>query len=809
MKTLLLIDAHAFIHRSFHALPPLTTPQGEPIGAIYGLSSTLIKELHEHHPDYIAAAFDRPEPTFRKEQFKEYKAHRPPAADELVSQMVRARELFEKFGIPVFEAPGYEADDIIGTFVKRFSKDARIIILTGDLDTLQLVTGDRVVVQAPKRGADLSLYDEKAVMARFGISPERVPDYKGLVGDASDNIPGVKGIGPKGAQKLLQEFGDIETLYKKLSPTDPLAKKLLPQKESAFFSKMLATIKTDVPLDANLNDLVFKGVPDAVLKTYFEELGFQSLVRRLGGDASAESAPMSAPSVPEHIFIDANFDVKKNFAALASKKLKVMHGGKEFTKKCSRAGIEVLGPFFDIEIAGWLLDADKKDFSLSALAKRFLRESQANEQEQIEKLFLFFWKKFREYGLLGVSEKIDMPLIPILARMEETGIGANTNALSSLQNEIAKETDGIVKKIYALAGESFNISSPQQVSRILFDKLALEPGRRRKTGSGHARTSKDVLETLKDKHPVVKLILDYRENTKIATSFVEPLTGLVAADGRIHTTFLQTGTTTGRLASEKPNLQNIPQESKWSSALRNAFVPQNGFSFLSFDYSQLELRLLAEVSGDEKLRTAFKNGEDIHTATASNVFNVPKKDVDASMRRLAKTLNFGVVYGMGSRAFAETSGLSQKDASHFIEEYFNDFPAVKEWQKRVIEEMRTFGYVTNKNGRRRWFLEVLRNPSRGDFERQAINMPIQSLGADILKLAMVETDRIIKERALGRDARLLLSIHDELLFEVRDDILKSILPILKDSMERVYALSVPLIVEAKQGTRWGAMEHIA
>lgn len=808
MKTLLLIDAHAYIHRSYHALPPLTTPGGEPIGAIFGLASTLLKVLREIKPDYVAAAFDRPEPTFRKEQFPDYKAHRPPAEADLISQMVKAHELFGKFGIPVSELSGYEADDIIGTFVEKLAhKDLKIMILTGDLDALQLVKDDSVVVQTPKRGAELSLYNETSVRERYGLPPEAIPDYKGLVGDPSDNIPGVKGIGPKTATKLLQEFGTIEELYKKLPSSNPIAKKLLPQKECALFSKTLATIKTDVPIDLELGSFTYKGIPKEVLVPYFTELGFQSLLKRLNGDAGVgPAAPL--PREEDFFIVRDAEHARENKETLVSPKLKVAHSWKEILKQLQREGVTVLPPFFDIQIAGWLLDPDQNDFSLQALGKRLLKLPSASKEDLLSKLFAFFWRKIYEYDLKKVFDEIEMPLMPVLAGMEERGIGVSAKLLRKLRNDIGSETQSLAEAIYHEAGEEFNINSPQQVSRVLFEKLRLGSDKKRKTGTGHARTSKEVLSELRDKHPIVNLILQYRENTKIATGFVEPILASIQKDGRVHTTFLQTGTTTGRLASEKPNLQNIPQESKWSAPLRHAFISKEGFSFLSLDYSQLELRLLAEVSGDEKLRTAFRNGEDIHTTTAMNVFNVPRDWVDAQMRRLAKTLNFGIIYGMGARAFAEAGNLPLEEASKFIAEYFRDFPAVREWQKRVVEEMRTFGFVKNKNGRRRWFLELLYDPARGDFERQAINMPIQGLGADILKLAMTQSARLIQEKQLGEAVRLLLSIHDELLFEMRDDILMDVLPLFKDAMEHVYTLSIPLTAEAKRGKNWGDMESL-
>lgn len=817
MKTLLLIDAHSLIHRAYHALPPLTAPDGKPSGALYGISTILLKELRTLKPDYVAAAFDRPEPTFRKELFSDYKAHRPKAEDELVSQLVEARNTFAAFGIPCFEKPGFEGDDIIGTLAKRFAKEGevRVIILTGDLDSLQLVENDTITVETPKKGiGETTRYDADAVVARYGLTPAQLPDYKGLVGDPSDNIPGVQGVGPKTASKLLSEHGTLEHLLEHFSPKTVAEKRILEQKETALFSKKLAIIDTAVPLEAELNSLLHSD-PIETLVLYFTQKGFTSLLERLGRppakpQPSAQATPKktSDHSSDSPVLVLTPRDIISRHEPLPADKTVVSYDWKQLFKH----GVVPPRSFFDVSVAGWLMDPEKKNVGIPELARRFLREvlpeplTESDESAALESLQRFFAGKLKEYGMQAIAETIEFPLIPVLAEMERAGIGANREKLERLGNEIDTELKTLTDAIYRTADTMFNINSPKQVAQILFEKLELTGGRRRTPG-GQSRTGKDVLEELRGAHPVVEHILAYREHFKIRSSFVTPILEAIGPDGRVHTEFLQTGTSTGRLASENPNLQNIPQESRWSQPLRDAFQAAPGFTFLSFDYSQLELRLLAHITDDTNLKEAFMKGEDIHTLTASRVLGIPKKDVDAVARRLAKTLNFGIVYGMGARAFAKTSGIPQEEARRFMDEYFKTFPSIREWQERTKADARTFGFVANLNGRRRWFLNVKAPFLRSEMERAAINMPVQSLGADCIKKAMIGTHRLLSSRYAG-EARLILSIHDEILLEVRESLLPELLHSIQGIMESVLPLSVPLCVEAKQGPTWGTLHSV-
>ncbi len=815
MKTLLLIDSHALIHRAFHALPPLTSPTGEPVGALYGLARTLNKVLEERKPDYVAAAFDRPEPTFRKEAFGAYKAHRPKAPDELVSQLIKARELFREFKIPIFERPGSEADDIIGTLVERFkdNPELRIVILTGDLDALQLVVGNHVVVETMKKGvSEMVTYDDRAVEVRYGLPVSALIDYRGLVGDPSDNIPGVKGIGPKTAEKLLREFGTLENIFERMKPTHPLAKKILPFREQASLAKKLATIDRYVPLEVKEGELLYQPVAKEALAPFFEKLGFRSLTR-----GAVEKPPVEkklgkrggAGQFKGIVVVDA-----ASARALSAEERdgnipKVAHDWKNIIKELMEHNVPAPFPLFDIKIGAWLLNPDGEDFSLAALEARYLGQNPSllprATEKTIKDIASMLSQKIREEELGHIFNEIEMPLVPVLAAMERHGIAADTAMLRELKVKIEGELEELAGGIYREAGTAFNINSPKQVSEVLFGTLKLGEGRARKTATGQLRTGREVLEELEHTHPIVPLLLRYRENAKILSGFVEPFIAATGSDGRIRTTFLQTGTGTGRLSSENPNLQNIPQESEWAKPLRRAFRAPQGYAFLSFDYSQLELRLLAHLTQDPNLLAAFRAGDDIHTLTASYIFGVPRDRVSPPMRRVAKTLNFGVVYGMGGRAFSKTSGLNLEKARRFIDAYFSHFAKVRDWQERVKGGAQKLGFVKNDNGRKRWFVRASGTmPALGEFERAAINMPLQSLAADILKIAMVKVAGACGGKKMR--ATPVLSIHDELLLEVGDATMEQVAPALKEIMERAYPLSVPLTTQVRRGKSWGDME---
>lgn len=834
-RIVLLIDAHALIHRAFHALPPLTGPAGQPTGALYGLARILMKVAARGGFTHCFAAFDRPEPTHRKDAFADYKAHRPKAPDELVSQFIEARELFRAFGIPVVEMPKVEADDLIGTLAARFAEErAEVVILTGDLDALQLVRDPAVKVETFKKGVtETAIYDEAAVRERYGFGPEHIPDLKGIMGDASDNIRGVPGVGEGSALKLIRTYGGIDKIYRALKQEGVetvaaragiqarFAKIMAAHEEDARFSKKLALIDTKVPISANLAEGRFKSLAAETLRPYFARMEFGSLLKDLETRATEKrnEDEGAAEFPPSTIFVADAEEARARLAELDHNAEKIAYAWKLILKSLD-SNARVAPPLFDLSIAGWMVDPDGNGFSREELLARFLpnldetNEFDSSKKREDAALYRFLKEKILSYGLANLFYNVEMPLIPILAAMERAGVGASRARLAKLTRAMRAELATLEAQIHRAAGGPFNLNSPRQVAEVLFERLKLGAARQKKTKTGQRRTGRDILAELEKTHPAVALLLEYRETFKVFSSFVEPLATAIAEDGRIHTTFLQTGTATGRLSSANPNLQNIPQESKWANELRAAFVAPRGSLLVSFDYSQLELRLLAHASGDEALREVFRAGADIHTLTAGKIFSVAPRAVTPPMRRTAKTLNFGIVYGMGIRAFAASSGLPPAEAKKFVDEYFRQFPRVQEWQERVKAEARARGYVTNEHGRRRWFLPPTNRtnkPSKtyrsGEWERAAINMPLQSLGADIMKTAMIGVDELLKQTdAAG--ARAILSIHDELLFEMPRGMLSTLVPRIKAQMESAAALSIPLRVEVRGGSDWGSMKPI-
>lgn len=814
MKTLLIIDASAIIHRSFHALPPLTSPVGEPINAIYGLVNTLIKVLGKQPPDYIAAAFDRPEPTFRKKMFADYKAHRPPAPSELISQIIKAREVFEKFKIPPFEIPGYEGDDLIGTLTEKFrkEKDLRIIILTGDLDTLQLVEDSKIVVQfLEKKIGETKIYDEEAIKVRYELRPDQLIDYKALVGDPSDNIPGLKGVGQKTAAGLLQKYDSLEKIYAEMPPTDKLAAKILPFQKEALLCKKLAAIDLEAPLMTTLEDLRYNPFANEEFFSYLSSLGFQSLVNRLKPIPVQQSFNAKIENDIEEensdVFIfSKNSVLSDRTTELESEKIKVAADWSEIIRGLSSPAL-IKSPIFDLKIAAWLIDSDEKDYGLETLCGRFLHQefSPTEEERIINRLYTVLKKKIKELEMESIFEKIEMPLVPILAQMEKNGISLNISKLKILTEKIKEEIGVLEKEIFQLAGTEFNLNSPKQMGEIIFEKIGLIPPKKKAKVS----TAEDFLQTIKDQHPIIGKILEYRELFKLKSTYFEPFTESIGPDERIHARFLQTNTTTGRLASAKPNMQNLPQDSAWSQPFRNCFEAAPDWQFLAFDYSQIELRLLASVANCQKLKQAFTANQDVHQLTASQVLKIPFDQITSQQRRLGKTLNFGVIYGMGANNFAKQSGVSRTEAQAFILEYFHQFPEIKDWQEKTKESVRQQGWIANINGRRRWFQNFNPNFPRSvaEIERAAINMPIQSLGADIIKMAMIAANDFITEKnQFKEEIKLLLSIHDELLFEVKNDILIAAAANLKKIMENILQLDVPLKVETKTGPTWGQLK---
>ncbi len=718
MKKLLLIDANALIHRAFHAIPNLATPDGRPSGALYGLTNVLIKIFKEEHPEYAVAFFDRPEPTFRKELYAEYKAHRPKAPDELISQIIEAHRLFDVFGVKTYEIPGFEGDDLIGTATEKFKreKDVQVVILTGDLDALQLVEGSKVVVETLKQGITETItYDETAVEARYGISPLQLTDYKGLVGDTSDNIAGVKGVGPKTASTIITEFGSLENFFESIKTSTETNKKTLSYKkiaeheEIAMLSKHLGTIRRDAPLDiASIEEIAYKEFPIGTIVPYLKDLGFTSILRRI--------SPESVPAAPAK---------------------------KERTRPAPSNQLSFLD-------------------SQPTLSKSLL-------------------------------EDVERPLVPILEELHTWGILIDRVRLAEKEAILDRDIEAFTKDLYAEAGKVFNPNSPKQLLELLTTNYRLKI----------KSTNIDKIEPFRATVPLVDLILKYRELFKLKSTYLEPIRRMTEEEPRIHPTFVQMKAATGRITCENPNLQNIPP------SIREIFVAPAGYKLVSLDYSQIELRILASLTEDPEMLRAFKNNSDIHQITASKIYDVPLADVTPAMRKVAKTLNFGVVYGMGARAFAQQSGLSPKEAKVFIDEYFKDFATIKKWQDGILATVRQQGFVENINGRVRPLPEIVsfNKMLQSEAERMAINFPIQSVAADIIKSAMVKVkEHLFSEGLWGTDVKMLLTIHDELVFEIKDDErLPKIVDEIKNILETIYTLKVPLTVNVEIGDNWGEL----
>lgn len=882
MKRLVLIDSNALVHRAFHALPPLSSPTGQPTNAVYGFTALLLKMIGDLKPDYIVATFDLAGPTFRHEEYEQYKAQRVKAPDELYEQIPAVKRILTAMGIPILAKEGFEADDVIGTISAQTQDipDLQTVIVTGDLDTLQLVHGRTVVVFTLRKGmSDTVMYDEDAVRERYGIAPTQVADLKGLKGDPSDNIPGVKGIGEKTAITLVQKFGNIETLYtelekpefvmgKKEGVSENLRTKLLDQKDMALFSKKLSTIIRDVPISFDREAADWHRHMDMPeLEQLCKEFGFTTLVKRintaLGAAVKATTAqtldldgthlptgqagpptvskaitvhnPEQLPEASEAavhgvisegvlqaLYITTDGEAVYALSdptpqALAQTLTRygtiIGHDLKPLIKVMPNPAALVKHTLVDTRIAAWLANPEQREYALQRVyydaAALMLDEEQSTWPSAIWQLRTLLWDRLKSIDMLRVLTDIEMPLVPILAAMEQAGIKVDTAHISDLLGMASTEVAKLEAHIYKLAGGEFNINSPSQLGEILFTKLGLK-GRVRRTGGGALSTAASELEKLRDEHPIVEQILQYRELNKLKTTYIEPFPSLVAADGRLHTTYNQTGTATGRLSSSDPNLQNIPMRTELGQRFRTAFVAPEGYRLLSLDYSQLELRIVAHIAHDETMIEAFRSGEDIHTRTACEVFGVAPIQVDRDMRRQAKVLNFGIIYGMGVLGFARAAGIGRDAAKQFIDEYFARFSGIATYMERTKEEAFERGYVTTLLGRRRPLPDIKNRIPQlaAQAERMAINHPIQGTGADLMKLAMIAIERHLREQGPNQAARMLLQVHDELVFEVKEDSVEETAHALARIMETIYTLDVPLIVDAKVGINWAEMKPL-
>lgn len=904
----LFIDGNALVHRGFHAIPILSTKSGEPTNAVYGFTMILLKAIKDLKPTHIACSFDLKGPTFRHDEYEDYKAHRVAAPDELYAQFDRVKEVVRALNIPIFEIQGYEADDVLGTLARQICEDNNhdcdVMIATGDLDTLQLVN-DCVKVYTLRKGlADTTIYDQKAIMERYGLKPLQMIDYKALRGDPSDNIKGVKGIGEKTASDLIQKFGSLENLYKAIKTEKNIDKQIKPRplkllqdgEADALLSYKLSKIITDVPIEIEVPAYEFTSSHLDVVMKIFQELEFRSLLDKLPKNylpqkevVIEEVKPKSNIGKQDYQLIDTvkklsgllgDLEKQKEFVidtetdqldpivanvigvAISfkegqgfyitrevldeSKELrdlisyskigKIGHNIKYDVQTLENAGITLTPASFDTMLASYLLDAGTRQHSLSAVAFNQLGyqmqpiedligkgKSQISMKDvDVEKVSWYAsedaditWrikeilaKELKVEKLDKVFEQYEMPLIPVLARMERWGIKVDAKLLAKLSKQAATLLKELETEIYTQAGEEFNINSPKQLQEILYEKLGLTAGKKNKIGRS---TAAGELEKLRLEHPIVDAILKYRELSKLQSTYLEALPEMINKQtGRIHTNYNQTIAATGRLSSVDPNLQNIPIKGEGlGSQIRQAFVAEDGYSLLALDYSQIELRIVAHLAKDKNMSETFRKGEDIHTKTASAVFEVSADKVTPDMRRDAKVINFGILYGLSSFGLsARVSEVSQGSAKDFIDKYFAAYPDVHAFLEKTKMQVREQGFVVNEIGRVRKFPEAKSSQFfiRQAAERAAVNFPIQSMSADIIKKAMIEIHELLKGRE--NEIRMLLQVHDELVFEVKqgkeDYWCKKLKPIMEDAIK----LSVPIIVEGKSGPSWGEMSKI-
>jgi len=820
MDKLVLIDGSSILYRAFFALPHFITKSGEPTGALYGFLRMLLHVIKEEKPTHLAIAFDKKAPTIRHEQFKEYKAQRPKMPDELSEQFKTIHELLSAFNIPVFEIDGYEADDVIATIAQRASQNGfEVVIITGDMDLTQLIKGNIHVKVTRKGVTKLEEYTRESLKESLGIYPEQIPDFKALRGDPSDNIKGIQGIGPKTAAKLLNKYGTIENLIEKET-----SKKIQENKELILANKNLCTLYYNVPIEFSLNELKLKPFNKEELKKQLERFEFKSLIRELGLNketnyeedervavlvkskkgkieefAIADKSASKRYVVGEELFLNHEaLDMLKE--TLKNRHRKDTVSLKELLKLSRTYGFKVNNVVLDVALAGYLINPDMKNFKIETLANNFgvncSTDSLEGQAECILKLSYTEEEMLREKNLTPLYETIEKPLSEVLADMELTGIRIDIDYFKQLEKEINAELEKLEKKIFELAGISFNILSSKQLGAILYDGIGLTPTKRGKTGFS---TSSAVLSEMADEHPIVPLVLDYRHLSKLKSSYIESLPKLVSKDDlKLHTTFHQLGTITGRLRSSNPNLQNIPARTEWGEKIRAGFVSSDEEHILiSSDYSQIELRVLAHMSKDKNLVDSFLNDVDIHTRTAALVFNVKEEEVTKEMRRRAKILNFGIIYGMSPYGAAKQLNCSPEEAKEYIDAYFNRFPTVREFIEYLVEEAKKNGETRTLLGRRRR-VAGLTDPNqrrREEARRVAINTPIQGSAADIIKLAMVKLYQKIK----GTDAHILLQIHDELVVETKESELNEVVNTVKTEMESAYKLIIPL----KVNIAWG------
>lgn len=849
MQKFMIIDGSSIFYRAFYAMPNLTSPAGEPVGAVVGFANVILKLLREYSPDFAALALDTAKKTFRNEIFSEYKGTREKMPDELAAQLPLLKEFSEVIGLKMCAAPGYEADDVIGTLATLSSKNFSVYIVTGDRDALQLINDSTKVLLT--KNTKVEIYDGKKFFSEYGFEPARLVDFKGLSGDNSDNIPGVPGVGVKTATKLLQDFGTLENVLERADEVKAkkIRESLKNSADVARLSKKLAQIDCAVPgIDFDAPEFEIKpdlsrvdefcdryalnvakkkihemfdaaslfdnfspeveekiDLPEILPTINFEKIfraDFVSVVTEFEPDGKIKSGAVKIPDgeifSADKIQLEKIFREYKNKIVVCNLK-KILHD----------AEIPDTSNFFDIELAAYLLHPEREKYSVAELfpvefeGKKIPADSLAVEIFALEKLGNLYSEKLNASGLTKLYREIELPLAEVLAKMEMRGVFVNEKSLDEKSAAVEIRIAEIEKNIYALAGESFNINSPKQLAQILFDKLKLPPVKntKTKTKSGIS-TNAEVLEILKYRHPIVAAILDFRTLTKLKSTYLDGIKSLInPATHRVHTNFNQTVTVTGRLSSSDPNLQNIPVRTEEGREIRALFEPGEGYDFLlSTDYSQIELRILAHMSGDENLINAFKSGEDIHTRTAAEVFGVHPENVTPDLRRKAKAVNFGIVYGISDYGLSRDLKTTRNEAGEYIRLYFERYPGVKIFLDDTIKKARESGFVTTMFGRKR-FLPAIKSPNfhqRGLAERMAMNTPIQGSAADIIKLAMIRAEKNLRDLK----SRIIIQVHDELVVETKEEELRPVEKILRAAMENVVELKIPLVVDVHFGKNW-------
>ncbi len=848
-EKLVIIDGNSLINRAFYALPLLSNSKGEFSNGVYGFVNILVKAIFDINPKYIVVALDYGKKTFRNKLYEEYKAKRKPTPNELKSQFPLLKEMLNSMNITYIEKEGYEADDIIGTLSKKYETDN--IIITGDRDALQLINDNTEVWLTKKGITEVKVMNEKSYKEEYGLVPSQVVDLKALMGDSSDNIPGVLGVGEKTALELMREYGSLDNVYKNLENIKgKLQEKLVNSKEMAYLSQNLATIRTDVPLEYKLEDFTYTFPFNKKVFDFFKEYDFNSLIKRddlfVGVENKSNTITYSANRIElssidtildqlkyikkagefyfelnNDIFsfaydkncefyskvqgslIDGILDIGEILNALKDifedeKIKKFVYDKKSLRHILDKFNINLKGVVFDVTLAFYLLYAGERD----ANKKNIIQMYKLDENfEAINIIYLTetLIKELTTNNLNDLYYKIEFPLIDVLYDMENFGFKINIDVLRTLEDKYSQEADNLEKEIIELAGKEFNVNSPKQLGEILFDKLGLVSANNKKKS-----TSIEHLEEMFDMHPIIEKIIDYRKIKKILSTYIEPYKELVNDDNQlIHTIFNQTLTATGRLSSSEPNLQNIPVRDKEGKNLRKMFVSRyEDGALISADYSQIELRLLAHFSKDDTLLKAFKENIDIHTITASEVFGVDIKDVDASLRRTAKAVNFGIIYGISEFSLAQNVGCTRYQARDYINKYFNRYKKIKEYMDKNIASAKETGYAYTLYNRRRKINEIFSSNynTRQFGERVAMNMPLQGSASDIIKLAMIDVYNALNDKKMKSE--LILQVHDELIIDCPKNEIDEVVKLLKEKMENVVKLNVPLLVDVNYGKSW-------